>query len=100
MNLCCFLLWSRCTASPAAAGGVPGQAAARRGPAAPTLHPEGHRHLPEQPLPGSHRYARLLLILNTPHTGPTHILGKHPGALRLKILETKREGHSVVLSES
>lgn len=63
MNLCCFLLWSRCTASPAAAGGVPGQAAARRGPAAPTLHPEGHRHLPEQPLPGSHRYARLSLIL-------------------------------------
>lgn len=54
----------RCTASPAAAGGIPGQASACWGPAATTLHPEGHRYLPEQPVPGSHRYNSLSLIYN------------------------------------
>lgn len=92
-HLCCFLLLSpRCTASPAAAGGVPGQAAPRRGPAAPTLHPEGHRHLPEQPLPSSHRYNLLFNTLQRVTTRPGKILGLCHAAFKpWKVLEKWQE---------
>ncbi|XP_054877824.1 uncharacterized protein LOC129352744 [Poeciliopsis prolifica] len=64
-------------AGPAAPGGVPEQAEPHGGPAAASLHPESHRHLPEQPVPGSHRYPG---ILRSDLIGQPEVGGVFPGA--------------------
>lgn len=59
------LLWlfSRRAASSNALGRISDEIEQYRGQTTETLHPEGYRHLPEQPLSGTYRYCVCLRSL-------------------------------------